>query len=495
MRRLFKVIIIVIGVFLAVNFVFAAPRKATLIQPFIGKKVVVVVGSNLSKWYNLGYVLMTSNNLFLGSYAPTTGYSERLTQSITNSATTVYVSSVLDRDGNALPLSNTNKGYFTIESGVSSREEAIVCTGVSTSSITLTGCTRGLLATGSDETGSITRAYAHNAGSRIIMTNIGQFYGNYVDIWNAQTIAGVKNFSSLPTSTTTAPTANNQLATKKYADDLAIAGAPDGSETVKGIWEGATRDEMSIGTNLGGTGAGLLLQNRYATSTPSATTTIPITGTNGKLSDNFTDFTLNKTFSGNNVHSGTNSFSATTTFTGPLNATSTTNLSGTNTLGTTTFSNANVGINGLSYSWPSTQATNTPFLKNNGSGTLTWGGTWNNVAGTQVLTSGTQTSYTDVNLSSIVGPNYALVFLIATLNDSGAGAASANVRRNGDGTTYTFENAGGTSSGLSSLACVASCNAGVTYPLMVSTDSSGIIEYTTGGADDVLNLYVLGYLK
>lgn len=58
------------------------------------------------------------------------------------------------------------------------------------------------------------------------------------------TLAGADN--------TTVPTA---LATKTYADNLAIAGAPDASTTVKGLVEVATDAEVVAGTGTGGTGA------------------------------------------------------------------------------------------------------------------------------------------------------------------------------------------------------------------------------------------------
>lgn len=68
-----------------------------------------------------------------------------------------------------------------------------------------------------------------------------------------ETVAGIKTFSSSPI--VPAPTTDLQAATKKYADDLAIAGAPDASETVKGLVEIATQTEVDAGTDTGGTGA------------------------------------------------------------------------------------------------------------------------------------------------------------------------------------------------------------------------------------------------
>lgn len=73
-----------------------------------------------------------------------------------------------------------------------------------------------------------------------------------------ETIAGVKTFSSSPV--VPAPTADFEAATKKYADDLAIAGAPNASETVKGIVEMATTAQAEAGTDTGETGALLVVK-------------------------------------------------------------------------------------------------------------------------------------------------------------------------------------------------------------------------------------------
>lgn len=52
---------------------------------------------------------------------------------------------------------------------------------------------------------------------------------------------------------------SSPVATKVYADNLAIAGAPDGSTTVKGLFEEATDAEVLAGTTAGGTGAQLVI--------------------------------------------------------------------------------------------------------------------------------------------------------------------------------------------------------------------------------------------
>lgn len=248
-------------------------------------------------------------------FAPTTGYSERLTQSITNSATTIYVSSVLDRDGLALPLTSTNKGYFTLESGAA-REEAIVCTGVNTSTIALTGCTRGLLATGSSESGTGLK-YSHNAGSKIIMTNIAQFYGNYLDTTTDQTVAGIKTFSSSPVGPT--PTTASQMAIKSYVDGVAIAGGANASTSTKGI--------SYLSSDPASSTSPTALNSEEVSATSGNNKVVRANGS-GKIDSGFIDQTANYTFSGTNTYSGTSTFSGNINGNGSVNTLATTTFSG-----------------------------------------------------------------------------------------------------------------------------------------------------------------------
>lgn len=72
-----------------------------------------------------------------------------------------------------------------------------------------------------------------------------------------ETIAGVKTFSSSPI--VPAPTTDLQVATKKYVDDIAVAGAPDAGLTTKGLVEQATASEVTAGTGTGSTSAPLFI--------------------------------------------------------------------------------------------------------------------------------------------------------------------------------------------------------------------------------------------
>jgi hypothetical protein len=164
----------------------------------------------------------------LGAYNPVTAYSSRTTAYVSASATTIPVASTLDAGGSPIVLSNissagTVKVYMNLAAGTTS-QEPIMCTGVTSAS--WTGCVRGLTFQGSSEVASTTLQKAHNAGTPIIITNIGQFFNQYVSIDGAQTINDIKTFSSFPliTTSTALPTTNGQLATKYYVDTVGAGG-------------------------------------------------------------------------------------------------------------------------------------------------------------------------------------------------------------------------------------------------------------------------------
>lgn len=295
------------------NVSFSATKLATLSDGV--HKAIVEVGSQSAQFYfGRGYTLY--KEAILGSFAPSTGFTTKLLSSITSTVTTIYVSSVKDINGIALPCSATNKCYFNIEPGTS-RQEPIVCTTAGTNYFS--GCTRGLAASGSSEAAVTAYQLPHNAGSTIIMTNIAQFYGNFVDVTTTQNIGGLKTFtatttfSGLPNTTSTyTPTADGDLTTKKFVTDSISAGGTDASEGAKGVAQLSTKAQAAAGTS-SGSAARLVLPASMATSTSQvATTSIPVTNTSGKLDTSFIDQTANYSWS------GTNTFSATSTFNGAM---------------------------------------------------------------------------------------------------------------------------------------------------------------------------------
>ena len=92
-----------------------------------------------------------------------------------------------------------------------------------------------------------------------VNSDVSTLDGEVVKKTGDQTItSGVKTFVESPIVPT--PTTDYQASTKKYADDLTFAGAPDASTTSKGIVEIATSSEVTAGTDTGGTGAPLVVQ-------------------------------------------------------------------------------------------------------------------------------------------------------------------------------------------------------------------------------------------
>lgn len=223
------------------------------------------------------------------------------------SATSITLTSLALLDGTLITMTDfgSDVGYMTLEPGTA-REESIKFTGITQNgngTATLTGCSRGLRFVSPFDVVAGNQQ-AHAGGSIAILSNTSAFYSEYVDIKNAQTIGGIKTFSSIPVLPASDPTTANQAARKAYVDlfmplaggtftglvsfpsadgsrpqigsDVdtaiatafvtlgqlsrqAIAGAADASTTVKGIVEEATQAEVDAGTGTGATGARLFI--------------------------------------------------------------------------------------------------------------------------------------------------------------------------------------------------------------------------------------------
>src|SRR3990167_1708401 len=252
-------------------------------------------------------------------YNPVTVYQSRTTQYVDADDTTIPVVSTKDKAGNAIALTNissssTVKVYMNLEPGTS-KEEPIVCTGVTASS--WTSCTRGLAFQGTSESSSTTIATTHNAGAKIIITNISQFFNQFASLEGSQIINNVKTFMVYPEfiNSTTATT-SEQFTTKRYVDNVANQGAATSTESVGGISELATQIEMASSTNLGADNP-LVLQARYATSTPGVRGLyVPIAENDGYLSQSWLDLSESFIFSGGVISQSSSTFTASTTFSG-----------------------------------------------------------------------------------------------------------------------------------------------------------------------------------
>ena len=133
------------------------------------------------------------------------------------------------------------KGFATIEPGNGTQEEAITFTGITQNAngtATLTGVSNQSFVAPYTETSGL--ATTHPGGVILIITNTAGYYNTFANKNDDETITGLWNFpngASNPTigGSYVAPSSDLQIATKKYVDDVAIAGAPDASDVTKGI--------------------------------------------------------------------------------------------------------------------------------------------------------------------------------------------------------------------------------------------------------------------
>lgn len=302
---------------------------------------------------------------------------------ITASATTIPVTSAtIKQTGLKLAITDfTCSGgagaYLTLEPTNSSRQEFAVCAGLTQNSngtAIFTSCTRGL-APISPYTASTTMRFAHGGGTTVIISNSPPFYDTFANKNNDGTITGQYTFasSSLPqtaTNTTDAQLVANgtsTLATLNYVNNVAIAGASNATEAVKGIVELATALENASSTIFGSTGASAVMQSRYATDTPQAgcSSTFPLVSGSGcsviatlggKIRQTWLDiFTTANTWTDAQIFSAATTHSATSSFAG------------------SSLTNNAVVMNALAYQWPTVRGNQTQqFLTDNGTGVLTW---------------------------------------------------------------------------------------------------------------------------
>lgn len=157
--------------------------------------------------------------------------------------TSITLKSMLDIDGNTLSMSGTfgSIGFGTLEPGNGANEEQISFTGLTNNSngtVTLSGVKSVAFVSPYTATSGLLKTHA--GSTTFVISNTSGFYDRLSAKDDDETITGLWNFpnnSNYPTVGTTyvAPTTDLQIATKKYADDLAIAGAPKASTTTYGI--------------------------------------------------------------------------------------------------------------------------------------------------------------------------------------------------------------------------------------------------------------------
>lgn len=159
-------------------------------------------------------------------------------------ATSITLKSMTDIDGNALSMAGTfgSIGFGTLEPGNGTLEEQISFTGLTNNTngtVTLTGISTVLFVYPYTQSSGL--AKTHAGSTTFVISNTSGFYDKLTSKSDDETITGLWDFPSGANNPTigngsyVAPTLDTQIATKKYVDNVAIAGAPDASNTTKGI--------------------------------------------------------------------------------------------------------------------------------------------------------------------------------------------------------------------------------------------------------------------
>lgn len=169
-------------------------------------------------------------------------FTTSLAAAVAVGATTATLQSATDSDGVALAAGTY---AFAVDSASSAYKEYFIATLSGTSLSAIQSVSRqGALSSGF--------AKKHRLGATVTLTD----HASLRVVSDLLRGSGTLNPSS-PLNYDSHPTfsSNTQLIDKKYADDLAIAGSPNASTTVKGIVEAATSAEVTAGTATGSTGA------------------------------------------------------------------------------------------------------------------------------------------------------------------------------------------------------------------------------------------------
>jgi len=251
------------------------------------------------------------------------GYSTTLASSLAEGGTEteLIVNSITLPDDTT--LASTSFGDLLILTiGEGDSEEKISVTDLDTSTLTFTIGLRGLAYGSYTETEA--NKHRHLPGERVYLSDDDHFINQqYMDLASDQTLEGRITYTLSPIVPTPSSSDGTYAANVEYVNDVATSGAADLSTTVKGIGEGATQAEMAAGTADGGTSAALVLLSEYATSTPysGTATSVPITGYDGKLDQEFLDLTEDYSLTGNQTITSEVAITGTTTVTGSFSYT------------------------------------------------------------------------------------------------------------------------------------------------------------------------------
>ena len=198
-------------------------------------------------------------------YSVATGYEKNLRISMNSTQSYVPVTSFTLKDDTVLSMDVLgNKVFLTVEPGTS-REEIVLCTAMNSTTLNFETCTRGLAFSGTTETAVTANRKAHNAGSKVVMSNVHYVYDQLTDKDTAETVNGpwtftsstATNFYTFPivssTGFTDLPSNNGDLATKYYVDTVGAGGFTSVNvSTTRGLEALGTSPE-TVGVNVSST--------------------------------------------------------------------------------------------------------------------------------------------------------------------------------------------------------------------------------------------------
>lgn len=175
-------------------------------------------------------------------------------------ATSITLKSFAGIDGAPLVMANFGSvGYGTLEPGNGELEEQISFTGVvqnANGTATLTGIKNVLFIYPYTETSGL--AKTHAGSTEFVLSNTSAFYAQFIAKNNDGIVTETITFENpnypRMDSATPPPVDDEQLATKKYVDDVAIAGSPLATDSVYGISKlsvvaANVLDPIVVGTN------------------------------------------------------------------------------------------------------------------------------------------------------------------------------------------------------------------------------------------------------
>ena len=336
MKKLRKILIGLMAIALAVPYFSVSANSASFKPATLyneSNRVAVYSENEADYYFGAGYKLETQppiQNLGIAIPNIVANFETSLALSLSSTATSsmTLVSGTTD---DATTLSGLYG--FVIDAGASNQEYVLAtCSNTACSALT-----RGIsVITGSSSIAALQSSHRRGATVKItdhpIIATLSHILGGTETTpggltFGTNTITGINDLAmnGALTGITQTPlsSATTSAANVDYVNNSVVAGAVAGTENVPGIWQGATQDQMSAGvatSSYSGTDYNLVLQSKYASSTSSATTTIPITNTSGKLDTSFIEQTAEYTWSGGLLAYGDGSdgdviISATTTLT------------------------------------------------------------------------------------------------------------------------------------------------------------------------------------